>query len=172
MKKEQEFNQLENQIEKIINVNSTSENETEKVLSNLAHTPFDMDGKHYESVEGFWQGLKFPEGSDEREKIAELFGIEAKKAGRKAEDLAEFEYQGKKFKIGSKEHQKLIKKAITAKLKQNPSVLNLLLKTGEKKITHILKNSVGQISPDSKTIPGEKFCQILMDLREDFRKKS
>jgi hypothetical protein len=172
MRQEQELNQLENQIEEIVNVNSTSENETEKVLSNLAHTPFNMDDKHYESVEGFWQGLKFPEGSGEREKIAELFGVEAKKAGRKAENLTEFEYQGKKFQIGSKGHQELIKKAITAKLEQNPFVLNLLLKTGTKKITHILKNSEGQISPDSKTIPGEKFCQILMDLREDFRKKS
>ena len=27
-------------------------------ISNLAHTPFELAGQHYASIEGFWQGLK------------------------------------------------------------------------------------------------------------------
>lgn len=168
MEKERGFNQL---LKETINIGFKGKTETEQMLSNLTPTPFDLDGKHYESVEGFWQGLKFPEGSDQRNEIAKLSGVEAKKARRKAENSTEFEYQGKKFQVGSDEHQELMKKAIKAKLEQNPHVLNLLLETGNKKITHILKTHDGQTLPDSQTIPGEKFCQILMDLREEFRKR-
>lgn len=85
MKKEQEFNQPENQSRETINIGFKGKTETEQMLSNLALAPFKLNGKYYASVEGFWQGLKFPEGSDERNEIANLSGIEAKKAGRKAE---------------------------------------------------------------------------------------
>ena len=30
-------------------------------FSNLAHTPFTYDGVRYESVEGLWQSLKYPD---------------------------------------------------------------------------------------------------------------
>jgi len=170
MGKEQKFNQLENQSRETINIGVRGETETEQMLSNLAPTPFDLDGKHYKSVEGLWQGLKYPEGSEQRKEIAKLSGIEAKKAGRKAEKTNEFKYQGKKFQVGSPKHHELMKKAIRAKLKQNPNVRDLLLATGDKKITHIFRTPDGRILPDSQTIPGEKFCQILMDLREEFRK--
>src|SRR4030066_127608 len=154
-----------------INIGFWGETETEKMLSNLAHTPFVFNGKRYESAEGAWQGWKFPD-DEKRNEIAKLWGVEAKKAGRKAPKSTEFEYQGKKFQVGSEEHQDLIRQAIKAKLEQNPHVLDLLLATGNKKITHILINpQTGHVHPDSQTIPGEKFCQILMDLREGFRKK-
>ena len=39
----------------VINIASNSENITEALLSNLAHTPFEMNGKQYASVEAFWQ---------------------------------------------------------------------------------------------------------------------
>ena len=154
-----------------INIGFKGETETEQMLSNLAPTSFKLDGKIYKSVEGFWQGLKFDE-EGKRKEIAQLSGIEAKKAGRKAERSTKFEYQSKKFQVGSEEHQKLMKRAIKAKLEQNPHVLDLLLATGNKKITHILKDpKTGFIAPDSQTIPGEKFCQFLIDLREEFRNK-
>lgn len=38
-----------------INVASNSENPTEALLSNLAHTPFSLDSREYASVEAFWQ---------------------------------------------------------------------------------------------------------------------
>jgi predicted NAD-dependent protein-ADP-ribosyltransferase YbiA (DUF1768 family) len=100
-----------------------------------------------------------------------LFGKEAKKAGRRAGDIKEIEYQGQKIKVGSPEHHELMKRAIRAKLEQNPEVLKLLLDTGDKPITHVLKTPDGRILPDSKTIPGTVFSQILMDLREEFRQR-
>ena len=57
----------EKEIERnVINISSKGETETERMLSNFAYTPFELDGVHYESVEGFWQSLKFPEGSGDR----------------------------------------------------------------------------------------------------------
>jgi hypothetical protein len=43
-----------------INVLSSSKDESIRLISNLAHTPFELDGRSYASIEGFWQGLKFP----------------------------------------------------------------------------------------------------------------
>ncbi|TSC92622.1 MAG: Uncharacterized protein CEN89_552 [Candidatus Berkelbacteria bacterium Licking1014_7] len=76
-----------------------------------------------------------------------------------------------KIEVGSPEHHELMKQAIRAKLEQNPDVLKLLLDTGDKQITHLLKTPDGRTLPDSKTIPGAVFSQILMDLREEFRKR-
>jgi hypothetical protein len=44
------------------------------MLSNLAPTPFVLDGREYASVEGFWQGLKF-EDEAQRAIIAKISGI-------------------------------------------------------------------------------------------------
>lgn len=155
----------------IVNIGSRGKTETERMLSNFAHTPFDLDGIHYESVEAFWQSIKFPEGSKERVETALLFGGEAKKAGKSARGIKEIDYQGQRIEIGSPEHHKLMKRAIRAKLEQNPNVLKLLLATGDKQITHVLKIPDGRILPDSKTIPGAVFSQILMDLREEFKQQ-
>src|SRR5882762_5714681 len=35
------------------------------LLSNLAPTPFEFHGKKYASLEGFWQAMKYPEGSND-----------------------------------------------------------------------------------------------------------
>jgi hypothetical protein len=53
------------------------------LISNLALTPFDLDGRRYASVEGFWQGLKFPSDED-RERIALLDRHAARLAGKGA----------------------------------------------------------------------------------------
>lgn len=155
----------------VINIGLKAETETERMLSNFAHAPFDLDGKHYGSVEGFWQSLKFPEDSEEREEVANLIGGKAKRAGKKVGEVVEIEYQGERIKVGSSGHHELMKKAIKAKLEQNPNILKLLLDTGDKKITHIFKAPDGKVLPDSKAIPGKIFSQILMDLREEFKKE-
>lgn len=160
------------EIEKnIINIGLKGETETERTLSNFAHTPFELDGVHYESVEGFWQSIKFPEGSEDRVKTAGLIGSEAKKTGKRTRGINTIEYQGQTIKVGSSEHHELMKRAIRAKLEQNPRVLKLLLDTGNQQITHILKIPDGRILPDSKTIPGAIFSQILMDLREELKQR-
>ncbi|TSC95700.1 MAG: hypothetical protein CEN88_442 [Candidatus Berkelbacteria bacterium Licking1014_2] len=163
-----EFTPQENE-KNIINIGSRGETETERMLSNFAHTPFELDGIRYESVEGFWQSIKFPEGSDDRIKTVGLVGGKAKRAGRQTRGVEEIQYQGQTIKVGSPEHHGLMGRAIRAKLEQNPEALKLLLDMGDKQITHILKTPDGKILPDSKTIPGAVFSQILMDLREEFK---
>ena len=158
--------------ENIINIGFKGETEAERLLSNFAHAPFELDGVHYESVEGFWQSIKFPKGSKARAEVAGLTGGKAKMAGKQVRNITMIEYLGKTIKVGSPEHHELMKRAIRAKLEQNPEILKLLLDTGDKQITHILKTPDGRILPDSKTIPGAIFSQILMDLKEEFRQQS
>jgi hypothetical protein len=61
-----------------------------------------------------------------------------------------------------------MKRAIRAKLEQNPHVLDLLLSTKNTPLVHIPKKRDGTLYPDSVNIPGAVFAQILMDLRKEF----
>lgn len=169
--KESKFIPKQETEKNIVNIGLKGESETEHQLSNFAQTPFDLDGIHYESVEGFWQSIKFPEGSADRVRTAGLIGGEAKKTGKRTGGINTIEYQGQTVVVGSPEHHELMKRAIRAKLEQNPNVLKLLLNTGDEQITHVLKTPDGKILPDSKTIPGVIFSKILMDLREEFRQQ-
>lgn len=63
-----------------INITSRSTDPPVRLISNLAHTPFELDGNAYASVEAFWQGLKFPDPARRRE-IAALHGQDARQAG-------------------------------------------------------------------------------------------
>jgi predicted NAD-dependent protein-ADP-ribosyltransferase YbiA (DUF1768 family) len=152
-----------------INIGSRGTTETEKLLSNFAHTPFHLNGVVYESIEGFWQSLKFPKEED-RKRVAAMHGLEAKRAGRDAPQATHFYYQDKKIAVGSSEHHELMRQALRAKLRRNPKVMQLLLQTGKEPLTHILYNKEGKRLPDSKTIPAEVFCGYLVELREEFRR--
>jgi len=63
-----------------INVTSRSPDAMIRLISNLAHTCFELDGNAYASVEAFWQGLKFPD-AERRRQISQLHGLEARSAG-------------------------------------------------------------------------------------------
>lgn len=157
---------------RVFNVASNSSDPVEKRLSNLDHAPFVLDGREYASVEGLWQGLKYSEGSDERERIAGLSGIESKKAGNGAPQSGTFVYLGETYSVGSPEHQALMKRAIRAKLEQNPEVRELLLSTGNAPIIHDPKRRDGTSYPDSTTVPAVVFSRFLAELREEFQHKS
>lgn len=152
----------------LVNVASNSENPTEALLSNLAHTPFEFEGKIYASVEAFWQGLKFPDEAT-RVKIATMHGIESKKIGNGAPKSETFEYNGQTYRVGSPEHQGLMKHVIRAKLEQNPHVLKLLLETGDAEIVHRPVKKDGTPYPDSTTVPERIFSGFLMELRREFQ---
>jgi predicted NAD-dependent protein-ADP-ribosyltransferase YbiA (DUF1768 family) len=64
-------------------VASNSSEAIGKKLSNFAERRFVLDGKHYNSVEGWYQGLKWPE-KRKRAEIAKLTGPSAKRAGKGA----------------------------------------------------------------------------------------
>ncbi len=69
-------------------------------ISNLAETPFELHSERYASVEGFWQGLKFPSPTDRR-RVAALAGKEAKSVahGLPVQDV--FVYGGQSYRWGA-----------------------------------------------------------------------
>lgn len=153
------------------------------VFSNLAHTPFIFEGVHYASIEALWQMMKYPDKTDvndlrndiseypyTREEVYALHGFASKKAGSKANKINKanqinwISYKHLKFNYkdmqeGSVYHYKLIKKAISEKLKQNPLVYKLLLKTKGL----VLKPDHKQSSNSPKSY---FYHKILMEFRD------
>jgi hypothetical protein len=155
------------------------------LLSNFAATPFKFRGKQYASLEGFWQMMKYPEGSDDprarfpglewkykRDAVAQLTGFEAKKAGDLAsQNMSKMgidwvTFEGKQFpykpaKPG--EHYRLIVEATREKVRQNPKVKEVLLATGEL----VLK-------PDHHEEPNAtvawRYYEILTQIRDEMKK--
>lgn len=123
------------------------------VFSNFAESPFVLDGIQFASIEGLWQGLKYPDPDlkgDTRFEIkdwphtrAEVFamtGWDAKTAGNEANGIMnehEIDYVtwfDKKFNYvdgaeGSAFHLELITRAMREKVLQNPEIKALLIKT-------------------------------------------
>jgi predicted NAD-dependent protein-ADP-ribosyltransferase YbiA (DUF1768 family) len=126
-------------------------------ISNLAHTPFTLDGRHYASVEGFWQGLKFDKDA-ERRRVASLWGLDAKKAAGSAPAGASFHYNGQAHPFGGPEHHGLMLQACRAKFAQNLEASEALLATGDRILVH-------RTPRDSKTIPGALMADIWTRIR-------
>ena len=141
-----------------MNVSFRSQNWRERILSNFADTPFSitLHGETFQcrSVEGFWQGLK-SEG-DRRNHIFQLSGLAAKKAGRgKRSDS--FELAGQTVRVGSREHEELIREAIRQKILQTP------------RAAEALKNSIGDITHhvSGRNRPVFKMEQMLQSIRNE-----
>ncbi len=130
-------------------------------ISNLAETPFMMDGRHYASIEGFWQGLKFPD-QGERSRVAALSGKEARNAARKAPDQPSFVYGRDTMAFGSPGHHALMRRACDAKFTQHLIAREALLSTGDRPLVH-------RVARDSIAIPGALMADIWMRLRDALR---
>jgi predicted NAD-dependent protein-ADP-ribosyltransferase YbiA (DUF1768 family) len=126
-------------------------------IGNLAHAPFELNGRSYASVEGFWQGLKV-DAESERLRIAALFGSEAKSAVKGAVERSTVVYDGATIRVGRPEHWALMRQACTAKFTQNEKARNALLATGHRPLLH-------QVRRDSQTIPGVIMADIWMRIR-------
>ena len=155
------------------------------ILSNFAATPFELDGKRYGSLEGFWQAMYYPEGADDprqevvpkrltREQVEQLASFEAKKAGDDAKKalrqaaIAWISYRGHRFDPhGSEEdrqfHYDLIIRATRAKVEQNAEVKRILLATGDL----VLKPDHEQVKDAT---PAWRYFDILTALRADLRR--
>lgn len=130
-------------------------------ISNLARTPFMLDGQTYASVEGFWQGLK-SDDPEQRRLLATLAGAEAKGRGDPLGRPPMFDYGGATIATGSPEHWALMQKACEAKFTQHHGARRALLDTGARWLTH-------RIRRDSRTIPGVIMADIWMKLRDRLR---
>ena len=130
-------------------------------ISNLAAAPFEMDGRAYASVEGFWQGLKAA-GEEERQRIAALCGLEARRAGQALRQPEGFRYEGETIAAGGPAHRDLMLRACRAKFEQNALAREALLATGERPLTHCVRR-------DSRMIPGALMADIWMRIRARLR---
>ena len=156
------------------------------ILSNFAATPFELYGKRYASVEGFWQMMLYPEGPDDeqakdkrppnnvvwkytREQVAQMTAFEAKSAGTLAEENMKtlgidwVTFEGKRFPYRSAtpgEHYKLILAAMRAKANQNPEVKRILLATGD-----LTLKPDHHSEPDSP--PEWKYYDLWMQIRKE-----
>ncbi len=129
-----------------------------RLISNLAETSFELDGRGYASVEGFWQGLKFPSAADRR-RIAGLHGGAAKRAGEEAIPAEHFKYEGQKIVPGTHAHWKLMERACWAKFTQDEAAREALLATLPRPLTHVMRK-------DSTTIPGAIMAEIWTKIRK------
>lgn len=149
------------------------------IFSNLALTPFKYKGEEYQSVEGLWQSLKYPENPNDprfdkrvtwkfsRSEVKMLSGFEAKTAGDLANENMKIlgiswqSFENKKFEpkgAGSEFHRVLIFDAISAKINQNPNLRGLLKKTGS------LRLLPDHQQPQNLT-PSYKYNEMLMEIR-------
>jgi predicted NAD-dependent protein-ADP-ribosyltransferase YbiA (DUF1768 family) len=130
------------------------------ILSNFAATPFELHGRRFASLEGFWQAMKYPEGADDpravkvdpagapvvwprtRADVEGLAAFAAHSAGVEAEALLRrlgidwVSYRGERLRFKTAptdidRHFALIVEASWAKLRQNPEVKRVLLSTGD-----------------------------------------
>ena len=145
-----------------INVVSSSRDPIAKTISNLAPTPFELDGRYYQSVESFWQGLKFPEAAD-RARLGATGGAQALHEGSRKGYGKTVVYEGAEIAVGTFEHWQLMERACRAKFDQNADAREALLATGSRPLVHIVRR-------DSRSIPGVIMAQIWMRIRERLRK--
>jgi predicted NAD-dependent protein-ADP-ribosyltransferase YbiA (DUF1768 family) len=128
-----------------------------KLASNFAHTPFVLDGLDYASIEGFWQGLKFPDEADRR-RLAAMHGSAAKDAGFYAPASETVLFGGERIRVGTWDHWQLMERASMAKFSQHEGAREALLSTGKRPLVH-------QVRPDSKSIPGVIMAEIWTRIR-------
>lgn len=144
-----------------INVTSRHPDPQVQLIGNLATTAFELDGRRYASVEGFWQGLKFPRPAD-RERVAALSEMEAKKAGATVEYETTLRYEGAEVAVGTWAHWQLMRRACEAKFAQHADARAALLATGDRPLAH-------KVRKDSRTIPGVILADIWMAIRRRHR---
>jgi predicted NAD-dependent protein-ADP-ribosyltransferase YbiA (DUF1768 family) len=145
-----------------INIHSRIADRSLALISNLSPTPFELDGRAYASVEGFWQGLRFASPAD-RDRVAALSGSAAKRAAADIDWSATVTYEGETAVVGTWAHWQLMHRACWAKFTQCGAARHALLSTGNRPLTHVMRR-------DSRTIPGVIMADIWMRVRKRLRR--
>ena len=122
-----------------------------RLLSNLAHTPFDIDGIRWASVEAFWKALYHPE--HERPVFREQYGIPAWAIFLNRPYPKTIQFHGQTIEVGSTDHHILMERALRAKIRQNTDVQEALRRTRYRVYEHIPLRRDGSPYPESTTIP-------------------
>lgn len=154
------------------------------LLSNFAATPFTFRGQRYASLEGLWQRMKYPEGTDDerakfpglewrytRDQVAQLTAFDAKRAGELAErnmkqmGITWVTFAGRRMEYRANaraEFYQLIAAATREKVRQNRAVEEALLATGD-----LILRPDHQQSPDAP--PAWRYFEILMEIRGELQ---
>lgn len=144
---------------KPINISSAGDEEIGRLMSNFAAAPFMLDGRRYESVEGFYVALKFAD-QDSRDKAARLSGFAAYDYG-KGSTLSETVYEGRRIVLGSAEHHALIARAIRAKLAAHPRLARDFAATHPRPIVHV----TARPERPGTFLPASALCRMLTEIR-------
>ena len=154
------------------------------IFSNLAASPFELDGEMYGSIEGLWQMVKYPDLTDPtdprhqityphtRDEVKLMSMWESKTAGNLANQINHdngikwVSYNHHRFNYvdnadGSEFHYKLIKRAMIAKVEQNPKIKALLIQTRGL----VLKPDHVQSANSPASF---KYYDIMMDIRDHY----
>lgn len=130
-------------------------------LSNFNRYPFVFFGLKIESMEGFLQGLKFNNISQQNE-LFSMWGIDAKRLGSKKKVRNQLLYiQGRPIHRLSEKYIEVVRLAYFTMAKSNKPFCKALLATGDKKICH----SVGKNDKLKSILTESEFCSILTEIR-------
>jgi predicted NAD-dependent protein-ADP-ribosyltransferase YbiA (DUF1768 family) len=146
-----------------INISSTSADWRGLALSNFSLSPFVLDGMLFASVEGFIQGIKFPEGDPRRAAAFVSCGASAKRLGDTADRSGAY-WGGARLPYGSPDHHRLIERAMRARIAQSLGLQEALRSTADATLTH--DTGAGADSPTT-SLPASVFCRILTEIRSE-----
>lgn len=158
------------------------------LFSNFTLATFEYRGKHYNSIEGLWQMMLYPEKTlggkpdprakakgvewkHTRDEVSQMVAFEAKTAGDEAYKNMQtmkidwVSFEGERFIYWTPEkgkQYKIIRAAMVEKLKQHSEIQKLLLSTG----TLILKPDHHQ---ETDPPPSWKYFEIWMELRDKLK---
>lgn len=144
-----------------VNVSSTSTDWRGLALSNFGLSPFVLDGRLFASVEGFIQGIKFPEGDPRRATAFTSSGWAAKSLGDTADRSGAY-WGGTRLQYGSPDHHCLIARAMRARIAQSVGLQEALKSTADATLIH--DTGSGAESPTT-SLPASVFCRILTEIR-------
>ncbi len=150
-------------MEKTVNVSSASTDWRGVALSNFGLSPFVLDGALFASVEGFIQGIKFPEGDPRREAAFQSSGWPAKHLGDTADRKGVY-WAGATLPYGSPEHRGLIERAIRARIAQSKGLQEALKSTAGATLVH---DTGGGREAPTTSLPAAVFCRILTEIRAE-----
>ena len=147
----------------IINIYKNSRDPSGRIISNLAHTPFQLDGELLASLEGFHQGIKF-ENLQERRHVFGLWGDEAKQAGKKMNKLGVkcYFWGNKIIQRDSPQYYGVYHRALMAKFTQDPVARGALVATGDA----LFKHAGGRIQMTFEEYQNNHVCQSLYTIRK------
>ena len=103
------------------------------LLCNAAPAPFVLNGEKFRSIDNFYEALKIPEGTAERDTCARSSFHDARRIAHRYR-AAEFSYRGARIAVGSAAHEAVLAAAIGAKVDQHPEVQDALRETGSARL--------------------------------------